>query len=196
MGMKITLNLLSNTLFFIALILSMSLVSTNSLSEKDSTESLIKETESEELEGLFPNGWFNIVGKTGLCVSARNNNGRLVQERCSNNANVTWRADRFRNGYMVRARNGRVMDNAGQGNRNGNPVLGYRRNNTPAQIWAIYRNHGHHVAFKNIQRNRCLDDTGRAHPGQGYHIWSCNNGNRNQWFLLRPFNRPRPRPTR
>jgi len=148
---------------------------------------------------LYPNGWFNIVGKTGLCVSARHNRGNLTQQRCGTGADLQWRVIRYRNGLILQARNGRIMDNRGQGARNGNPVIGYPRNNTPAQIWAIESvRHGNHVHFRNLQRNKCLDDTGVARVNRHYHIWSCSNGNRNQWFRLAVYRRPvRPtRPTR
>merc|ERR1712032_169977 len=126
-----------------------------------------------------------IVGPTGLCVSARNRNGRLVQQNCNQGSDMMWTAQRHGSGYIVRSRNGRVIDNSARRGNNGNPILGYRRNNTPAQIWAIESvHHGNHVHFRNLQRNKCLDDTGRKGVGQKYHLWSCSNGNRNQWFRL------------
>merc|ERR1712032_211031 len=89
------------------------------------------------------------------------------------------------NGLIILNRTGRAMDNAARRGNNGNPILGYRRNNTPAQIWAIESvRHGNHVHFRNIQRNKCLDDTGRKGVGQKYHLWGCSNGNKNQWFRL------------
>merc|ERR1712032_1370751 len=39
---------------------------------------------------VYPAGWWNIIGPTGLCVSARNNNGRLVQQRCGGSADLSW----------------------------------------------------------------------------------------------------------
>merc|ERR1712032_30828 len=134
----------------------------------------------------IPNGWFNIVGITGICMSARNNNGRLVQDNCSNSNDLLWTTSRQGSGLIVRSKNGRVMDNAARRGNNGNPILGYRRNNTPAQIWAIESvHHGNHVHFRNLQRNKCVYNTGRHANGQKYHLWSCSNGNRNQWFNLR-----------
>merc|ERR1711943_65286 len=50
--------------------------------------------------------------------------------------------------------------------------------------------HGNHVHFRNLQRNKCLDDTGRHAVGQKYHLWSCSNGNRNQWFRLQAWRAP------
>merc|ERR1712032_675188 len=141
----------------------------------------------------IPNGWFNIVGITGICMSARNNNGRLVQDNCSNSNDLLWTTSRQGSGLIVRSKNGRVMDNAARRGNNGNPILGYRRNNTPAQIWAIESvHHGNHVHFRNLQRNKCLDDTGRHAVGQKYHLWSCSNGNRNQWFRLAAWKAPKP----
>jgi hypothetical protein len=134
---------------------------------------------------LAPKGWFNIVGKTGLCVSARNNNGKLTQQTCGTGNDLLWTAQNFKNGLIIKNKTGRVMDNAGQRPNNGNPTLGYAYNGTPAQIWVIesVRN-GDHVHFRNLQRNKCFDDTGRAAINRTYHIWDCSNGNRNQWFRL------------
>jgi len=140
----------------------------------------------------YPAGWWNIVGPTGICVSARNNNGRLVQENCGGSNDLLWTAQRYSNGLLILAKNGRAMDNSARRGNNGNPILGYRRNNTPAQIWAIESvGVGNHVHFRNLQRNKCLDDTGRHAVGQKYHLWSCSNGNKNQWFRLQAW-KPRP----
>merc|ERR1712032_1653695 len=77
---------------------------------------------------LYPNGWWNIVGKTGLCVSARNNKGNLVQQACGNRSDLLWTAQPLKNGLIIINRTGRIMDNRGQGPRNGNPVIGWPRN--------------------------------------------------------------------
>jgi len=183
MGTTNKMNIKFNTLFLITLILSISLVATNSITSENESNAL--NTESEELQVRIPGGYWNIVGPTGLCVSARNRNGRLVQQNCNQGSDMMWTAQRHGSGYIVRSRNGRVIDNAGRGSRNGNPILGYQQNNTPAQIWAIESVHnGDHVHFRNLQRNKCLDDTGRKGVNQKYHLWSCSNGNKNQWFRL------------
>ena len=173
-----------NTFFLITLLLSISLISTNSISYKKPYDSLLEMKEKNNIP--IPEGFFNIVGKTGLCVSAKNPNGRLVQQKCGDSDDLLWQTEKYSNGLIIKNKTGRVMDNRGQGRRDGNPTLGYSRNNTPAQVWVIESVHnGNHVHIRNLQRNKCFDDTGRNVVGQGYHIWSCSNGNKNQWFLLK-----------
>ena len=177
-----TMNSQSNIIFLITLIFLMSLVATNSTAENtDSITSFIQETTSTP---AMPFGYWNIIGPTGLCISSRNNNGRLVQQNCSNAADMMWTAQKHGSGYVIRAKNGRVIDNSRQGKNNGNGILGYSLNYTPAQIWAIEIVNGNHVHFRNLQRNKCLDDTANHNVNEKYHLWDCSNGNQNQWFRL------------
>ena len=93
------------------------------------------------------------------------------------------------------------MDNSGARNRNGNPVIGWRRHNKGNQLWVPQFVGGNRFILRNPQTNRCLDNTGRAHVGRHYHIWACNARNKNQWFTIMAPNRrpvrphlPRPHP--
>ena len=138
----------------------------------------------------IPAGWFNIVGPgtPGVCMSAKHSNGRLVQESCSSNSDVLWQAEAYGSGFIVKSKNGRVMDNNRQKGNNGNGILGYQRNNTAAQIWAIESvGNGTHVRFRNLQRNKCVDDYGKHLVGIKYELWTCRMTNQNQWFRLTPF---------
>merc|ERR1711957_1036123 len=63
----------------------------------------------------MPKGWFNVVGKTGLCVASRLNNGNLQQEKCkgnkifgnkrNNNRAQIWAIELMGNGKHVHFRN-------------------------------------------------------------------------------------------
>jgi hypothetical protein len=162
----------------------MSLISTNSLTSEDTSKTLRSETKVN-----IPSGWFNIVGKTGLCVSARNNNGKLTQQTCGTGDDLLWTTERNKNGLIIRNKTGRVMDNYYNKQHNGNPVIGYSINFTAAQIWVIESvKNGDHVHFRNLFTNRCFDDTGKAGINHTYHIWDCSNGNKNQWFRLKKSN--------
>merc|ERR1712032_1521655 len=88
------------------------------------------------------------------------------------------------------------MDNSGSRNRNGNPVIGYRRHNKGNQLWVPQFVGGNRFILRNPQTNRCLDNTGRARAGRHYHIWACNARNKNQWFTIMAPNRRPVRPTR
>merc|ERR1711957_752367 len=75
------------------------------------------------------------------------------------------------------------MDNSQSLSNNGNKVMGFKRNNGANQVWIIeFINNGNNIQFKNVQRNKCFDNTGKAAIGQFYHIWDCGNDNKNQWF--------------
>ena len=140
---------------------------------------------------LYPDGWFNIIGKTGFCVAATNKNGALTQQNCGSEDVFSWKAENHKNGLVILCKNGLVMDNFENKNANGNKTIGYQRNNSSAQVWLIYSvQNEKYVTFRNPHTNRCLDDTGAAAVGKGYHIWECSNTNRNQWFRLSPYVKP------
>jgi hypothetical protein len=135
----------------------------------------------------YPDGFFNIIGKTGFCVSANNINGKLTQQNCGSSDHLSWKAENHPNGLVILCKNGMVFDNSGQVNKNGNPTLGFTRHNGPNQLWVIESvQNENHVHFRNPQTNKCFDDTGDARVGNSYHIWECSNDNRNQWFRLNP----------
>merc|ERR1712222_166063 len=97
--------------------------------------------------------------------------------------NMLWVFLPWAGGHLLMSKNGRMMDNDHQGSSNGNKVLGYRRNNTKAQIWVIESvDNGKSVLIRNVQRNKCFDDTGKPGNGRYYHIWDCSKTNLNQWI--------------
>merc|ERR1711957_952589 len=128
----------------------------------------------------LPEGWFNIVGHSGLCVAARLQNGNLSQQNCGDRDNLLWKAEEYKNGYVILNKTGRVMYNSG------NSMLGYTRNNSWQTIWSIESvMHGKYITFRNIYRKTyCLDDTGKHKKNLLYRTFACSNENKNQWFLL------------
>merc|ERR1712160_174663 len=128
---------------------------------------------------LYPNGYFNIIGKTGLCVAARNNNSNLVQVNCGEFEDLLWTTEKLEDGLKITNKTKRQMDAMGA------RVYGYVKQNTPRQVWAIESvNNGKHVTFRNYKKNKCLDDTGKADNNKPYRMWKCDNENKDQWFLL------------
>merc|ERR1712166_489985 len=128
---------------------------------------------------LYPNGYFNIIGKTGLCVAARNNNSNLVQVNCGEFEDLLWKTEKLEDGIKITNKTKRQMDAMGA------RVYGYVKQNTPRQVWAIESvNNGKHVTFRNYKKNKCLDDTGKADNNKPYRMWKCDNENKDQWFLL------------
>jgi hypothetical protein len=86
-------------------------------------------------------GWFNIVGKSGKCVSAKiKDNLSLNQEDCGNGLrdDLLWNTLPYSNGLIFENKTGRVMDNSqNRNNRGGDGIVGYERNNKPKQIWVF-----------------------------------------------------------
>ena len=81
----------------------------------------------------------NLVGKTGLCISAKYHN--LVQEKCGDSDDLVWDSQKQANGRVFINKTGRVidiMDNSSHKNENGNTIIiGETRNNSHSQIWFI-----------------------------------------------------------
>merc|ERR1711957_1046722 len=128
---------------------------------------------------LAPEGYFNIVGKTGLCVAARNNNSNLVQVNCGNVEDLLWTTEKLEDGLKITNKTKRQMDAMGT------RVYGYVKQNVNRQVWSIESvNNGKHVTFRNYKKNKCLDDTGKADNNKPYRMWKCDNENKDQWFLL------------
>jgi len=150
----------------------------------------------------IPRGrWFNLIGPGGLCVEASKKNvHRLVQRPCNHDNDLKWQFILKKGGYVIRNRKtGMVIDNSGARNKNGNPIIGYKQHGKPNQIWAPQAVTVNTFLLRNPQTNRCMDATGGHANGRLYHLWSCSNGNKNQWFRLgnpqkRPVVRPTPRP--
>ena len=129
--------------------------------------------------------WVNIVGNGGFCISDKNNNGEIKQANCADTPDMLWNVVPMNGGLLIQSKNGRALDNAGQRSDNGNKSLGYKVNNSPAQVWLLENvDGGKHLRIKNKKANKCLDNSGTAKVGQYYHIWDCGNDNKNQWFTF------------
>merc|ERR1711957_629503 len=137
-------------------------------------------TFAEPKKLALPEGWFNIVGHSGLCVAARLQNGSLTQQNCTSRDSLLWKAEEYKNGYVIQNKTERVMYNSG------NSMLGYTRNNAVGSIWSIESvMHGKYITFRIINRKTyCLDDTGKHKKNLLYRTFACSNENKNQWFLL------------
>merc|ERR1711957_357931 len=134
----------------------------------------------------MPKGWFNVVGKTGLCVASRLNNGNLQQEKCKGQDDLLWKAENHKNGLIIKNKTGRAME--AQRKNKGNNMLGYKRNNSKnLYVWAIESvMQGKWVTFRNIHRkNYCLDDNEKkisVSTNTVLYPLACDYKNENQWF--------------
>ena len=125
-------------------------------------------------------GYFNIKGNSGMCLADQ---GALKFQKCTTANEQLWRVLPFGGGYIMFSKIGNVFDNANYGSANKNPVGCMPRANNDAQIWMISSvNSGNKIAIKNIQRSKCIDDTGAAVVGTQAYIYDCGITNKNQWF--------------
>merc|ERR1711957_149914 len=128
---------------------------------------------------LYPNGYFNIIGKTGLCVAARNNNSNLVQVNCGEFEDLLWTTEKLEDGLKITNKTKRQMDAMGA------RVYGYVKQKTTRQIWAIESvKNGKYVHIRNFKQNKCLDNKGKSGINLLYRVWACDNKTEDQWFLL------------
>merc|ERR1711957_292610 len=82
-----------------------------------------------------------------------------------------WKIEQTDNVFMLINENGAVFDNNQGKGHGGNPELSGERTNKDNQKWDLVK-----------INNKCFDDTGRKEINRLYHLWDCNDSNRNQWF--------------
>jgi hypothetical protein len=139
----------------------------------------------------LPEGWFNIVGKSGFCVSAAfASRGRLFQANCGQSDTLLWKAEKVKNGVVLLSKNNFALDNFENKKCSENPIISYQRNNTPAQVFAIEPRDGAFFQLRNIHSNKCLDDTSAKGVGNLYVIMNCKKENANQMYELRAIQNP------
>jgi hypothetical protein len=135
-----------------------------------------------------PYAFYNIVSKSGLCLSSINKLGKLNQLLCGNSADLIWRFDETEDGYIIQSKNGFVIDNSKYKLINGNDVIGYTRQTIPKQnqIWNIGSvNNGIYINLRLYNTPFCVDYGNSSRDGTNYVLWQCDLNNKNQWFYLK-----------
>merc|ERR1712222_151721 len=128
----------------------------------------------------FPEGWFNIIGKTGLCMAARNNNGNVIQANCGDTDDLLWTTEREGDGIRIVNKTKRQMDAMGA------RILGYTEQNTPRQKGAIESLGNGRYHFRNYVQNKCVDDYGKNDVNKPFRMLSCDVKDNNQSFSFAP----------
>merc|ERR1711957_776342 len=131
----------------------------------------------------FPRGYVMIKGRGNFCIKTARNK-RVIQSRCTKKNNVLWRFIKFAGRYIIQNKNGYVLDNYAFKKNNGGPIYAKKRNNQNNQKWSIINLGGGKFEIKGDHSGKCLDNTGKARAGVGYHQWDCNDGNKNQHFRI------------
>merc|ERR1712032_362911 len=128
-----------------------------------------------------PIGWGMIKGKGNLCIQATRK-GRITQGICSKKYKTLWRFIRIGRVYKIENKNGQMIEVAGSKKNNGAPIYAWSRNKGKNQKWKYISVWGGKFELKNVNSNRCLDNTGKARNKVGYHQWNCSKINKNQHF--------------
>ena len=164
-----------NIIYLAALILTINFQIMNSISIKSKTD----------LQNV-PDGWFHIVDDAGYCLEYKGKEGRVFQNNCCNTDSMLWKGYRQGEGHIFENKSGLVLDNHFDHTQNGNDVITWDRNNTPAQIWVVEPSENGFFQLRNPHANRCLDDTGDKGVGKFYHIWDCNKNNNQRFKFTTP----------
>merc|ERR1711957_584766 len=110
--------------------------------------------------------------------------GRITQASCNWHNSVMWKFIKYRNRWIIQNKNGYVLDNYAFKKNNGAPIYAWNRNNKNNQKWKIISLGKKKFELKGNHSNKCLDNTGKAKSGVGYHQWDCNKRNKNQHFSI------------
>jgi len=123
-----------------------------------------------------------IKGKGNLCVKSTRK-GRVTQSPCEANKDLNlWKFIRIGKVYIIQNKNLQVFDVAGAKKNNGAFIYAWNRGNGKNQKWRYISLRGKKFELKNVNSNRCLDNTGKAKKDVGYHQWKCSRNNKNQHF--------------
>ena len=134
----------------------------------------------------IPTGqWFNLIGPGGFCAEAPSTNGgQITQRTCTASQLMQWQFIPMNGGYVIRNWNKYVIDNSASRHVTGNLIIGFNQHNGKNQIWVPQMITANTLTFRNPDSNKCLDGTKIHQVGRMYHLWDCNNTNKNTWFSL------------
>lgn len=133
---------------------------------------------------VYTPGWFNVIGSSGLCMSAKEDK-ELLQQTCGNGEDMAWKIEERENNLVFINKYGTVLDNHGSKNNNGNKVISQIAHNGPNQQWLVDPvADGKMIIYDSIH-NKCIDNKGKKEVGSPFVIWNCDLKNVNQQYKLR-----------
>merc|ERR1712166_1471197 len=91
---------------------------------------------------------------------------------------------RMGNTYVIMNKSGQVLDVSRSGRNNGAHIYAYNRSNKSNQRFYYSFIGSGKFMLKNLNSKKCIDNTGRAKRGVGYHQWNCSKNNKNQHFRI------------
>ena len=183
-----TNNTKSNIVFLLTLILSMNLISTNSISSnlKSKSESLLEEEET--ITGRDYNNpkyepkkqWFNIVAYDGKCLTALGKGRPLKEKECNNSDGAVWRMLKKPEGYQFFSKKIKLAIDSSLQMR-GKPVRSKNVNKYNLK-GTIYYTFGQKEGYFQLSSGiYCLT----TEKDQDIIMMTCNSWNKKQWFKFK-----------
>ena len=147
--------------------------------------SLKKNSSFVQKKVLPPKGWGMIKGMGNLCIQSSKNN-RILQGKCDSKNNSLWRfvRDGKRGHYFVQNKNGNILEVYASQKNDKAHIYASKRLNASNQKWKFLYIGDGYWELENRNSKKCIDMTGDAKIGNGYHQMNCFDYNFNQLFTF------------
>merc|ERR1740139_1431201 len=109
---------------------------------------------------------------------------RITQGSCNSGKNSQWKFIKFGTSYIIMNKNGQVLAVNRSGRNNGAHIYASKRSNKSNQRFYYSFIGSGKFMLKNLNSKKCIDNTGKARRGVGYHQWNCSRNNKNQHFRI------------
>merc|ERR1712151_403533 len=158
----------------------------NECNKDDQKQLFSLQTPKEENKKEIPDDhFFDFVGPHGLCVKGSTNGKRLTQKKCSGDKDSQWMFIPYNGAYIIKNKDGLVLDNSGYRKNNGNPIIAYKDNKTRNQFWIPEMISDKHFILMNPDTGKCISIMGSSGAGiSNIKINECNKDDQKQLFSL------------
>merc|ERR1711957_386010 len=109
---------------------------------------------------------------------------RITQGPCNSGNNSQWKFIKFGTTYIIMNKSGQVLAVNRSGRNNGAHIYSSKRSNGSNQRFYYSFIGSGKFMLKNLNSKKCIDNTGKARRGVGYHQWNCSRNNKNQHFRI------------
>ena len=129
----------------------------------------------------IPGDYVQIQGKGNFCLHA-DFKKRVIQGPCNSKDSALWKFSLVGKEYVLQSKTSQALTVASGGKKNGDHILSWDRHDSSFQKWYYIKVGKNKFSLKSFDSGKCLDNTGKAANGIGYHQWSCSKGDPNQVF--------------
>merc|ERR1712032_1458564 len=153
--------------------------------DKQSDRQIISLRGAKKLQ--FPeNQYFNVCSKRGTCISAPlSNNQYILQQFESTYVKMMWKFVPTKGAYVVRNKDGLVLDNYAYRKNNGNPIRASKETQKRNQIWLPQMINKTQFILFNPDSAKCIKIQGAVKSGlNNFRLYDCNKEDENQIFTL------------